>query len=154
MKFEEFKKEIEAVYNGKFSNSLCECKIFRCLGRSLTIDCYLAADKRECNNGYFENDIFSVSFMAYMPDDWTEADELPEVVEFKALKSTIKTAPEVEYFYCGYEKIAYRKTKTTPEKFIQTFKKYVDRLHTALLEQYISNNLLADDMERVKNKCL
>ena len=152
MKFNEFKERIENEFNGKFNQSLCTCKIFRCLGKSITIDCKLGKDASEWNNGIAMNDLMHVSFIIAMPDGWAEEDELPEIMVMESSEHEIKTKPENDILYCDYKRISYRRTAGNPEKIIKAFGKFVGKLHDTVMMEYQSENLLADDMELVETK--
>lgn len=152
MKFIEFKNKIEETYKQKFPASTINCQIFKCLGRSITIDCYIAADEKEVSYGIWVNDIFSVSFIIHLPDEWTEFNDLPEIMTLSSLKNGIRVKPTESYLYCNYKKPVFRKTKGDPEKIVKTFSKYVDRLYSILKDEYQAKNLLPDDMKLVRNK--
>ena len=152
MKFNEFKEKIENEFDGKFNQSLCACRIFRCLGKSIIIDCKLGKDASEWSNGIAMNDLMSVSFIIALPDGWTEEDELPEIMVMESSEHEIKTKPENDILYCDYKRISYRRTAGNPEKIIKAFGKFVGKLHEAVMTEYQSENLLADDMELVETK--
>lgn len=152
MKFNEFKEKIEEIYKEKFDQSLVECNVYRCLGKSITIDFVMAGSREECASGYFDNDMLNGCFMIHLPDGWTEEDDLPEKMTMAALKGYIRIKPEQKYLYCGCRKLPYRKTTGNAEKLIAAFGKFVDRLHEAVVEEYKNNNLLDKDMELVKSK--
>ena len=152
MKFAEFKQQIEAAYKAAFGKSFVACKVYRCLGTSLTIDCLMAENERECPNNIAGNDMIRASFMIHMPSGWTAEDDLPENMTMTAIKSSIKTKPAESIYYCDYRKISYRKTTGNAEKLIAAFGKYVDRLHGAIVEEYKNNHLLDFDMELVRMK--
>ena len=152
MKFAEFKQQIEAAYKAAFGKSFVACKVYRCLGMNLSIDCLMAENERECVNGIVGNDMIRASFIVHLPDGWTVEEDLPESMTMTAIKSSIKTKPAEKYYYCDYRKISYRKTTGNAEKLIAAFGKYVDRLHGAIVEEYTNNNLLDFDTELVRMK--
>lgn len=152
MKFDEFKEVIEQAFMEKFNQSFCKCGIFRCLGKSITIDCMLGRNTEEWINGLNDNDMMSVKFMIHMPDSWNEGDELPEEMVMEALQSAIKTKPEDAIWYCAHKKVAYRKTKGNAEKLVKAFQKYVDRLYTMVIDEYKADNLMDFEKQLVKDK--
>ena len=152
MKFAEFKKEIEALYHGKFNKSFVECSIFKCLGISITIDMLLAENSSECQHNITDNDIMRIGFMIYLPDDWKETDDLPENLTMKALNNAIRVKPDNDYLYCSTKKVAYRKATGTAENLIKAYGKYVDKLYQLVSEEYNANNLLDFDAALFKTK--
>ena len=60
--------------------------------------------------------------------------------------------PENEYLYCNYKKIPYRKSKGTAEKLVSVFGKFVDKLHTQLVEDLHSGNIHENFNALVKTK--
>jgi len=152
MKFNEFKEKIENEFDGRFNQSLCSCRIFRCLGKSITIDCKLGKDASEWNNGIAMNDLMHVSFIIALPDGWAEEDELPEILVMESSEHEIKTKPENDILYCDYKRISYRRTAGNPEKIVKTFGKFVEKLHEAVMSEYQSDNLLDYDMKLIEIK--
>lgn len=152
MKFSDFKTEIEKVFAEKFGKSYCGCKIYKCLGKSITIDCHLAENTNECPHGISGNDMMHISFAIRLPDRWNESDELPENITMEVRKNSIKVKPTADYLYCDYKKASYRKTSGNAEKMIATFGKFVDQLYTLIKEEYQAENLLDFDMQLIKRK--
>ena len=153
MKFAEFKTQIEETYKSKFGKSHVKCHIWKCLGKSIiAIDMRLAENLRECPYQIADNDMIRAGFLIRLPDRWTEENDLPENLTMEAIKATIKIKPVESWLYCSGRKISYRKTTGSAEKLILAFGKFVDRLHTAIVEEYNNNNLLDFDMELVRNK--
>lgn len=152
MKFEEFKNQIESIYKRKFDKSWVSCRIYRCLGKSITIDMTLANDIKECISQIAGNDMIRCSFMINLPDKWNDTEDLPENLTMRTLTNEIKTKPVEDYFYCGYEKITFRQTKGSPEKLISTFEKFVERLDNAIKEEYKADNLMDFDRKLYEGK--
>lgn len=152
MKFEQFKTEIEKLFAEKFGKSYCGCKIYKCLGNSITIDCRLAENTSECPHNIASNDMMKICFAIVLPDGWNEADELPENLTMEAWDNNIKVKPTNDYLYCESKKVSYRKTSGTAKKLIAAFGKFVDRLYTLIKEEYQAENLLDYDMELIKAK--
>lgn len=153
MKFAEFKERIESEYHKRFNDSYCKCNVYKCLGTSITIDCYLAKDKTEVPHGIAANDTFRVSFMIHMPDGWSKEDEMPEMMVMDAIKKSIKIKPEEgTYCYCSSKSVSYRKAKGNAEKLIKSFDKVCDRLFDMVIKEYRSDNLMSDGAELVALK--
>lgn len=128
MKFKKFKEEVKKAYAARFPQSACEVKIFKCLGRSLYIDCYLAGDKSEFLYGYAANDMFAVGMSINLPDDFGDDDDLPEKLVLEWNNSDIKAKPESWLAYDA-EKVSYRKTTGDSKKIIKALDKYFQRLY-------------------------
>lgn len=136
MKFQEFQTEIKNAYSEQFPNSACNCRVFKCLSKSIAIDCYLAKDKTEVANGIAQNDMFSVSFWATLPDDFSqETDELPELkFECQSISYTVK--PPNDYLAYGCKSLRRQNTNGAPEKCIKTFEKLISKLRESVLDSY------------------
>ena len=152
MKFEQFRNEIKSIYAEKFSKSYCNVKIYNGLGKSITITLHMSASNDECAHGIVQNDMIQAMFDIVLPKDWKENDELPEQMTMMAINRDIKTKPAIDYMYCGYRNVSFRKVSGDAEKMIQSFQKFVGRLFDAVMEEYESDNLLDFDRDLVKEK--
>ena len=153
MKFAEFAENINQVYSGKFAHSACIVRPYNCLGRYIHIDCMLAEDPNEVFNRIAENDMFKISFCIDLPDNFNfETDELPENLTMEARANSYIIKPENEYLYCNYKKIPYRKSKGTAEKLVSVFGKFVDKLHTQIVEDLHGGNIHENFKALVKTK--
>ena len=152
MKFEQFKTEVEKTFKEKFGKSYCECRIYKCIGKSITIDCHLAENPNECPCSIIGNDMMRTSLNISLPDGWNEVDDLPENLIMEAWENNIKVKPTEKYLYCDYKRASYRKTKGNAEKLITAFGKYVERLYRLIEEEYKAENLLSYDMQLIKAK--
>lgn len=142
MKFAEFTENIKQVYSEKFTQSACNIHSYRCFGRYIYIDCMLAENLNEVSYGIAANDMFKISFYIDLPDNFNfETDELPENLTMEAKANSYVIKPENKYLYCNYRKIPYRKSKGTAEKLVSVFGKFVDKLHTQLVEDLSSGNI-------------
>ncbi|MBQ8997791.1 MAG: hypothetical protein IJ086_03735 [Clostridium sp.] len=54
----DFLSEVKETYSNYFTDSKCDTRLITNLYNSIFINCYLANNKSECINGYFENDMF------------------------------------------------------------------------------------------------
>lgn len=153
MKFAEFAENIKEVYNGKFAHSACMVRPYRCLGKSIVIDCYLAENLGECANGIAGNDMFKISFCIGLPDNFNyETDELEESLVMQCWGNNYLVKPENQYLCYGRRKVAYRKATGTAEKLVTVFGKFVDKLHAQLLEDLNSGNVHENHEALVKQK--
>lgn len=135
MKFEEFKKEVQNAYAGKFPKSRCVIKPYVCFGSYIAIDCFLAENLREVPHQIAENDMFEISFLIDMPEKFNfKLDELPEEMTMKNLKRAYVIAPKNSYLYCDYRKIPYRKTSGDAKKMIAIIEKFFDKLDKLVRE--------------------
>lgn len=153
MKFAEFKESINSIYGGKFDNSTCVVRPYRCLGRYIYIDCMLAGNLNEISYGIAGNDMFKISFCIDLPDNFNfETDELPENLTMEAKANSYIIKPENKYLYCNLKKIPYRKSKGTAEKLVSVFGKFIDKLHAQLVEDLNSGNIHKDFKTLVETK--
>ena len=152
MYFEDFKQRIESIFSGKFADSLCDCHVFNCCGKSIYIDCTLGKNDNEYANGIKENDCMHVVFQILMPNKWTEDQELPEKMLLESQRHSFYIKPYDPCLYCDYKNVPYRKTEGSPEKIIDAFGKFVRKLFESMKSEYLAKNLLPRDMEIIKNK--
>ena len=94
---------------------------------------YLAQDKSEEINGYFENDMFDIIFKI------TKTAENNYIMENNQNRYLVK--PTNKYLVYESKKVAFRKTQGNEDKIITTFKKYVENLHNALVEDLKQGNI-------------
>ena len=142
MKFNEFADKIRAEYAAQFPKSACRVVKYDGIGgRYIDIGCYLAANKDECANGYWINDMMKVSFQIELPSKFNfEADELPEMA-MRCLAARYHVKPENQYMCYGSHSVKYRLTRGDAEKIIKAFGKFVDRLYTNLQEDLEDGNI-------------
>lgn len=138
MKFAEFKEEVKKAYAKRFPNSLCDVYIFKCLGRSIYIDCRLAKDNTEVANGIMGNDMFCASMCINLPDKFDDDDDLPENLVMEWRSSFIKAKPESWLAYDA-ESIKYRKVRGDGKKIVKACDKYFQRLRDTV------DKLIAED---------
>lgn len=99
----------------------------------LWVQLYLAQDKSEEINGYFENDMFEIIFKI------TKTAEDNYIMENRQNRYLVK--PTNKYLVYEGKKVAFRKTQGNEDKIITTFKKYVENLHNALVEDLKQGNI-------------
>lgn len=153
MKFEKFKEEVKAAYAKRFPDSACTVRVFKCLGKSITIDCHLAKDSSEVSFGIMGNDMFSVGMMIDLPDDFFEGDndDLPENLVLEWQSSLIKAKPESWLAYDA-EKVSYRKTAGDSKKIIKALDKYFQRLYDTTKKLMEEDRIHPDYAELVSRK--
>ena len=153
MKFAEFKERVEAEYRKILPDSSCNVMVYKCLGKSVTIDCHLAGKIEEVPNRILANDMFSIGFMFSLPDNFNqEEDELPEEIILTASRKSYRIKPESKWMYCGMKNLNYRKTKGDAEKIIKAIGKFFAQLKSSLEEDLSNGNIHPDNIKLVKEK--
>ena len=66
--------------------------------------------------------------------------------------SRYNVKPTNKYLVYENKKVAFRKTQGNEEKIITTFKKYVEKLHNALVEDLEQGNIHENYIELLKKK--
>jgi hypothetical protein len=143
-----FMENVENTYHKYFPNSLASVCIFSGLGKHISISCYLAKDRSEELHGYFENDMFNVSFMI----DLTKDGKFPSTLVLESTKSSFSTKPSSPYLAYGYKKVPFRKTKGDAEKILKTLDKYFSVLKKSVKEELDNDNIHNLHIDLVKSK--
>ena len=99
----------------------------------LWVQFFLAQNEQEEINGYFNNDMFDIMFKI------TKTAENNYIMENKQNRYLVK--PTNKYLVYEGKKVAFRKTQGNEDKIITTFKKYVENLHNALVEDLKQGNI-------------
>ena len=142
---ENMEKKLTKVYNEIFKNSKIEITKNSFSGDNvLWVQLYLAQNEEEEINGYFINDMFSILFKI------TKVEENNYIIENKHSRYNVK--PTNKYLAYENKKVAFRKTQGNEEKIITTFKKYVENLHNALVEDLKQGNIHENHIELLKKK--
>ena len=137
--------KLELVYKEVFKNSKIAITKNSFSGDNvLWIQLYLAQNKQEEINGYFENDMFSILFKI------TKTEENNYIMENKQNRYFVK--PTNKYLVYEGKKVAFRKTQGNEDKIITAFKKYVGNLYNALVEDLKQGNIHENYLELVKEK--
>lgn len=110
----------------------------------LWVQLYLAQNKQEEINGYFENDMFEIIFKI------TKTAEDNYIMENRQNRYLVK--PTNKYLVYEGKKVAFRKTQGNEDKIITTFKKYVENLHNALVEDLKQGNIHENHITLLKQK--
>ena len=110
----------------------------------LWVQLYLAQNKQEEINGYFENDMFDIIFKI------TKTAEDNYIMENRQNRYLVK--PTNKYLVYEGKKVAFRKTQGNEDKIITTFKKYVENLHNALVEDLKQGNIHENHITLLKQK--
>ena len=131
---ENVEKKLMQVYNDIFKNSKIEITKNSFSGDNvLWVKLYLAQNEDEEINGYFINDMFSILFKI------TKTAENNYIMENIQNRYLVK--PTNKYLVYESKKVAFRKTQGNEDKIITTFKKYVENLHNALVEDLKQGNI-------------
>ena len=99
----------------------------------LWVQLFLAQNEQEEINGYFDNDMFDIIFKI------TKTAENNYIMENIQNRYLVK--PTNKYLVYEGKKVAFRKTQGNEDKIIATFKKYVENLHNALVEDLKQGNI-------------
>ena len=137
--------KLTEVYEGIFKNSKIAITKDSFSGDNvLWIRLYLAQNKQEEINGYFENDMFSITLKIREngENDYT----------MEKLNSSYSTKPTSEYMAYGRRQLAFRKTQGNEDKIITAFKKYVGNLHKALVEDLKQGNIHENHITLLEKK--
>jgi len=110
----------------------------------LWVQLFLAQNEQEEINGYFDNDMFGIIFKI------TKTAENNYIMENKQNRYLIK--PTNKYLVYESKKVAFRKTQGNEDKIITTFKKYVENLHNALVEDLKQGNIHENHITLLKQK--
>lgn len=110
----------------------------------LWVQLFLAQNEQEEINGYFDNDMFSILFKI------TKTAENNYIMENKHNRYLVK--PTNKYLVYESKKVAFRKTQGNEDKIITTFKKYVENLHKALVEDLKQGNIHENHIALLKQK--
>ena len=110
----------------------------------LWVQLYLAQNEQEEINGYFDNDMFDIMFKI------TKTAENNYIMENKQNRYLVK--PTNKYLVYEGKKVAFRKTQGNEDKIITTFKKYVENLHNALVEDLKQGNIHENHITLLEKK--
>jgi len=72
MTVREFCNKAKEIYAKYFPNSMCNARLYKGLGRAITIDLYLAGSVDEFPNKISHNDMFNISFWIHDIPNGTE----------------------------------------------------------------------------------
>ena len=136
--------KLTEIYKEIFKNSKIALSRSSFKKDVLFIQLYLAQNEQEEANGYFDNDIFGITLKIREngKNDYT----------MEKLNSSYLIKPTNEYMVYGRRRLPFRKTRGDEDKIITTFKKYVENLYKALLEDLEQGNIHENHLELVKEK--
>ena len=136
--------KLELAYKEVFKNSKIVLSRSDLAKNVLWVQLYLAQNEQEEINGYFDNDIFGITLKIREngENDYT----------MEKLNSSYLTKPTSEYMAYGRRRLPFRKTRGDEDKIITTFKKYVENLHKALLEDLEQDNIHENHITLLKQK--
>ena len=137
--------KLTEVYEEIFKNSKIKITKNSFSGDNiLWVQLYLAQNEQEEINGYFENDMFDIIFKI------TKTAEDNYIMENRQNRYLVK--PTNKYLVYEGKKVAFRKTQGNEDKIITTFKKYVENLHNALVEDLKQGNIHENHITLLKQK--
>lgn len=154
MKFYEFAEMVIGKYEEKFPESMCKVREYKCIGKSIVIDCFLSGKNSGINcSGVASNDMFKICFNISLPDKFNfETEELPENLELIAWQNTYLINPENKYLCYESRKIPFRKTKGDAKKIIVVLEKFFEKLYISVLEDIKHGNIHKNYTEIVAEK--
>ena len=137
--------KLTEIYEGIFKNSKIVITKNSFSGDNvLWVQLYLAQNEQEEINGYFDNDMFDIIFKI------TKTAENNYIMENKQNRYLVK--PTNKYLVYEGKKVAFRKTQGNEDKIITTFKKYVENLHNALVEDLKQGNIHENHITLLEKK--
>lgn len=137
--------KLTEVYEGIFKNSKIVITKNSFSGDNvLWVQLLLAQNEKEEINGYFDNDMFNIIFKI------TKTAENNYIMENKQNRYLVK--PTNKYLVYESKKVAFRKTQGNEDKIITTFKKYVENLHNALVEDLKQGNIHENHITLLEKK--
>lgn len=159
MTFAEFKEQVNTLYKAEFPNSACSVSK-GALGRdTFFITFYLAGNQSEFPNRIAQNDLLNISFHILQNvgryDDGIEIKddvELPDTLILDAFDKSILTKPDNKYMAYGSISLPFRKTTGTPEKILETLKRYIAKIKSTLVDLYHNDQVPDDRKEFVASK--
>ena len=158
MKISEFRVQIKDVYKKHFPESFVHVSHNKSLYNSIGISCCLAGERDEESGGYWENDMFHVSFSvdadgSELPRNLGADDELPEVLRLEKWHNSYAIKPENKYLAFGREVVPYRRTTGDAEKLITAFDKFCGRLRNSI-EQSVTDGKIHPDYAMIASQKL
>lgn len=144
----EFLKDIENTYNKYFPNSTCWARVYDARPvvyglkqNSICINCYLAGDNRENSGGYWENDIFNITFWLH---DVVEGDGLIDNMELTSTTHSYRIKPTNKYLAFESKRVPFRVVKGNSQKILQGFDRFCKKLRDMVEEDYYNDNFKSD----------
>lgn len=137
-----FLEEIEKTYHKYLPNSKCKAVFSKNIYSSISVYCFLANDKTELFNGYWDNDMINIRFTidtgkGEFDKDINVESELPDNLKLEANSKSYTIKPTEKYMAYGRRKVYFRKTVGNGDKIIKTLDKFFNKLY----------NQLQDDLE-------
>ena len=137
--------KLELAYKEVFKNSKIAIMKNSFSGDNvLWVQLFLAQNEQEEINNYFCNDMFSILFKI------TKTAENNYIIENENSRYLVK--PTNKYLVYESKKVAFRKTQGNEDKIITTFKKYVENLHKALVEDLKQGNIHENHITLLEKK--
>lgn len=136
--------KLELVYKEFFKESKIKLSRSSFRNNVLFVQLFLAKDEKEEINGYFDNDMFSITLKI--------TDNGQGNYTMEKFSSSYLIKPISEYMAYGRKQLPFRKTQGNEDKIIAIFKKYVERLHEALLEDLEQDNIHENHVRLLKEK--
>lgn len=137
----DFMEQVKSTYSKYFPHSVCKVDLYKNLGSSINIDCFLASNKHELINGYWNNDMFKISFNIELSNSATLTSELPENITLECGSHGYFIKPDVSYLAYGYRNIPFRKTSGPYTKCLSALDKFFSKLKTSVVNDLRDGNI-------------
>lgn len=152
MTVQEFTNNVTSTYAKYFPHSKCLAKLYRNLGKTIRIECFLAGDKHELINGYWDNDMFKISFSIDLDRSAEDTSELPETIVLECDSHYYLTKPDVSYMAYGSKNVPFRKVTGSPVKCLTALDKFFSRLKTSVVNDLHNDTLHSTHTKLVRHK--
>ncbi len=160
MTIDEFISEVKQIYNEYFPNSECFAKNLKTLGMEyIQIRWYLSADASEVPHNIRKNDLLHIDFSIDLEDNtesgkvydmWTydnsikNSGYMPATITLEVLDKIMFRKAENKYMAYSHISLPFRKTTGTPEKILDTLRRYAQKLHEVVSDS-LDQGLIPDD---------
>ncbi len=153
---QEFLNDLTFIYNAKFPKSMIKFNLSSSLYRSIGIKLYLAGKKSEFANGISHNDMFSINFIIYAPNEQELPvgfkNVLPDTLMLSATGKRYTVKPIDNFSYSSGKNLSYRKTTGDSTKIKKAFERFVNRLHDSLLDDMENDNIMPNNLALLNEK--
>jgi hypothetical protein len=157
MTIHELCKRIDADYHEVFPRSSCSVYLATNLYPSISVACKLAGERQENHGGYWENDMFGISFSIdnrgrELPNGVTGESECPDVLQLNVWRKRYTLKPDHPHMCYSHKLLPFRQTTGDAERIIATLKRYFIKLHALLEEDLKAGNVHKDHEPLLRSK--
>jgi hypothetical protein len=154
MTLKQFIEKIKKEYSEVMPNSAIMVRYSDNLYASIWINVYVAGDKTECSNNYWENDISNIRFSidteyGEFPTGTTLETDISKLgLVLNVQGSSYLVKPTSPYLCYSSTRLRFRKTKGNDKKIVATLGKYFKVFKDSLIED-LKFNFITDDHKKV-----